>query len=192
MAKVFDKSKILGIDSDDALITYAEQAFVPYNVQYAQYNALQINTINKEFDFIIAKSALHLIHQEYIFNEYMDILKSNGTFYAIERTDISVDSFHIFDDVKEKWKQQYNKQRKVDCLFHYLNQENYKIETFKFGQKVSIESEQYKQGILNKEMSCLWDFDDQYIITWLKNNMKYKKLVNVFEEYDIIAITKLK
>jgi len=190
LSKTFNTSSILGIDSCDELIDYANQAFVPMNVKYSVHNALQLNTLNKKFDFIVAKSALHLINDNYIFNEYLDALNPNGTFYAIERTDVSVDSFEIFDDVKDVWKKQYNKQRKIDCINHYLKQDKYEIKTYKFGQKVDIDFKHYINGVKNKEMSCLWEFDTKFIIDWLDKHLEEKQFIRVFEEYDIIAITK--
>jgi len=191
LAKVFDKSNILGIDADDKLIDYANMGFNPQNVKYTTLNALHIHKLDKKFDFIIAKSALHLINEDYIFNDYMSVLKKNGTFYAIERTNVSVKSFPIFDDAKKIWEKQYNQKRKLDCIAHYMNLKEYKIETFKFGQKVDIETQQYRQGIINKEMSCLWSFENQQILNWIENDLPHKDFVSVFEEYDIIAITKL-
>lgn len=190
LSKTFNNSNILGIDSSSELIDYANQAFVPSNVKYLVHDALKLNKLNKKFDFIIAKSALHLINENYIFNEYLEALNPNGTFYAIERTDISVDSFEIFDDAKDIWKKQYDKQRKLDCINHYFKQDKYELKTYKFGQKVDIDFKHYINGIKNQEMSCLWEFDTKYILNWIDNHLEEKQLVRVFEEYDIIAITK--
>lgn len=192
LAKVFDKSSITGIDSDMELLEYANMAFVPHNVEYIQHNALDVHNIEKKFDFIAVKSALHLIYEEYIFDNYMQILKPEGTFYAIERTDISVNSFPIFYEARVLWEKQYSKERKVNCITHYISKKNYKLETFKFGQQVDIDANEYKNGLKNKEMSCLWSFQDNYILEWIKNNLQEKETVSVFEEYDIIAITKIR
>ena len=96
LAKKFPNANILGIDSDRQLIQYANMAHKPINVDYTVLNVEHCEKLDKKFDMIIIKSALHLIHEEYIFDDYLNILNSKGKFYAIERTENSVNSFPIF------------------------------------------------------------------------------------------------
>lgn len=191
LSKVFNKSHIIGIDNNQELINYANNAFVPMNVEYVLFDALQIEKIEKSFDIITAKSALHLINESYIFDDYLSLLKVGGTFYAIERTNTSVDSFPIFDDARKIWLQQYNFERKNECVNHYFNNKKFDLKTYKFGQKVKIEYSKYFDGLLNKEMSCLWEFEKKEIFNWLEMNIPKEDTIDVLEEYDIIAITKV-
>lgn len=191
ISKVFYDCQILGIDNNQELINYANNAFVPMNVKYLFFDALQIKKMNKNFNIITAKSALHLINKSYIFDDYLSLLKVGGTFYAIERTNTSVDSFPIFDDAKKIWREQYNLERKNDCIKHYLNNQKFELKTYRFGQKVKIEYKKYFEGLVNKEMSCLWEFEKKEIHNWLEINIQKQDTIDVLEEYDIIAITRI-
>ena len=40
-------------------------------------------------------------------------------------------------------------------------------------------------------MSCLWEFEKREIFNWLEMNIPKEDTIDVLEEYDIIAITKV-
>ncbi|RXJ77196.1 hypothetical protein CRV03_05795 [Arcobacter sp. F155] len=185
LAKIFNDSHILGVDSNESLIDKANASFIPINVDYKIFNAIKIDALEKKFDTIFIKSVYHLleIESKSFLDKCFKILNENGTIYIIERTEKSLKSFPLFDEAKELWKTQY-KAREGLCNLS----KKYDVEHFTFGQHVSIPKEIYLKGISSKQMSCLWSFNDMIIEEWINNNSVDEEEVKVLEEYDIFSI----